>query len=86
MNVSIGVSPETFQHTMFGLSLISDGRRFRMVSCLPFQQDVSRYDVSVIVLRARSNRLSDLRMLVKPLLAAIPSAPRRKTTWVGNES
>jgi hypothetical protein len=38
------------------------------------QQDISSFSITIIVLRAKTNRLSDLRPLVPRLLAAINSA------------
>ena len=38
---------------------------------LAFQQNLASHAIAVIVLRAKSNRLSDLRPLVPKLLAAI---------------
>lgn len=52
---------------------------------LPMQQDLSRFSVAVIVLRAPSNRVTDLRALVPQLLAALPKAKRGEVTWVGAE-
>ena len=52
---------------------------------LPFQQDLSRFSIAVIVLRAQSNRVTDLRRLVPDLLAALPVAKRGAVTWVGAE-
>jgi len=52
---------------------------------LPFQQDLSRFSIAIIVLRARSNRVIDLRRLVPELLAALPVARRGAVTWVGAE-
>ena len=52
---------------------------------LPFQQDLSRFSTAVIVLRAQSNRVSDLRRLIPELLAALPVAGRGAITWVGAE-
>jgi hypothetical protein len=52
---------------------------------LPFQQDLSRLSIAVIVLRAPSNRLTDLRGLLPQLLAALPLAKRGEVTWVGIE-
>lgn len=51
---------------------------------LPFQQDLSRFSVAVVVLRARSNRLADLASLVPELLDVLLVAKRGKVTWVGN--
>jgi len=51
---------------------------------LRFQQSLrARPTVAVLVLRARTNRIDDLRPLVPPLLAALPSAPRGDVTLVG---
>jgi hypothetical protein len=52
---------------------------------LPFQQDLSRFSIAVIVLRARSNRVADLRALIPELLATLPVAKRGEATWVGSE-
>jgi hypothetical protein len=41
---------------------------------LSFQQDLSSLPVAVMILKAKSNRLADLRPLVPALLAAIKSA------------
>ena len=43
---------------------------------LPFQQDLSRFSIAVIALRAPSNRVADLRELIPQLLAALPVAKR----------
>ncbi len=50
---------------------------------LPFQQDLSRFSVAVIVLRAPSNRLADLRGLMPKLLGVLPIAKPGQVTWVG---
>ena len=50
---------------------------------LPFQQDVARFSIAVVVLRAASNRLTDLRRLIPRLLAALPGAKVGEVTWVG---
>ncbi|OGI64331.1 MAG: hypothetical protein A2W18_07630 [Candidatus Muproteobacteria bacterium RBG_16_60_9] len=50
---------------------------------LSFQQNVSALLIAVIVLRARSNRLADLRRLLPDLLAAIPAAKIGAVTVVG---
>lgn len=52
---------------------------------LPFQQDLSRFSIAIIVLRAPSNRVRDLRGLIPQLLAALPVAKRGEVTWVGAE-
>ncbi|MBI3248581.1 MAG: DUF5615 family PIN-like protein [Deltaproteobacteria bacterium] len=49
---------------------------------LSFQQHLPRYTIAVIVLRARSNRLQDLRPLVPKLLGMLPMAKRGEALWV----
>jgi predicted nuclease of predicted toxin-antitoxin system len=43
---------------------------------LSFQQHLPRYNIAVVVLRAPSNRLQDLRPLVSKLLAVLITAKR----------
>lgn len=50
---------------------------------LSFQQRLPRFSIAVIVLRAPSNRLVDLRPLAPKLLDAIPAAKAGEVTWVG---
>ena len=50
---------------------------------LPFQQDLSRFSIAVIVLRVPSNRITDLQNLVPQLLTALSVAKRGEVTWVG---
>jgi hypothetical protein len=50
---------------------------------LSFQQNLPSFAIAVIVLRARTNRLSELRPLVADLIAAIPTAKRGAVTHVG---
>jgi hypothetical protein len=45
---------------------------------LSFQQNLPAFAIAVIVLRARTNRLSDLQLLVPDLLACIPTAKRAR--------
>lgn len=49
---------------------------------LSFQQDVSARNIAVVVLRATSNRLADLRPLVPKLLACLATASRGTVTVV----
>lgn len=49
---------------------------------LSFQQNVPRFSIAVIVLRARSNRLVDLRPLIPRLLEILPAAKRGEVTLV----
>ena len=50
---------------------------------LSFQQNLPAFSIAVIVLRTKSNRLSDLRQLVPGLLTAIPVAKPGAVTYVG---
>jgi hypothetical protein len=50
---------------------------------LSFQQKLPAFSIAVVVLRAKTNRLSDLRPLVPDLLAAIPTAKPGVVTYVG---
>jgi hypothetical protein len=49
---------------------------------LAFQQNTPTYTLAVVILRARSNRLADLRPLVPRLLELLPSAAPGKLTWI----
>ena len=44
---------------------------------LSYQQDVSAFDIAIVVLAARGNRLDDLRPLVPRLLEVLRTADRR---------
>ena len=50
---------------------------------LSFQLNLPAFDIAVIVLRAKSNRLADLQPLVPELLASIPTAKRGVATFIG---
>lgn len=50
---------------------------------LSFQQDLDRFDLAVVVLKARSNRLKDLRTLVPELLKVLPFVKAGETREVG---
>lgn len=49
---------------------------------LSYHQDPSAFDIAIVVLVARSNRLEDLRALVPRLLEVLPTAARRAVTLV----
>jgi hypothetical protein len=51
---------------------------------LSFQQNLTLYNIAVIVLRRRSNRLRDLRPLVPELTASLSSAKRGDVLWIGD--
>lgn len=49
---------------------------------LAFQQRINNLSLAVVVLRARSNRLADLRALVPRLLQVLPEVRAEEVTWV----
>jgi hypothetical protein len=52
---------------------------------LTFQQNLGTYPITVMVPRARTNRLADLRLLVPELLAALQSARAGAAVFVGGQ-
>ncbi len=50
---------------------------------LSFQQHLLQFNIAVIVLRARSNRLTDLKLLVPDLCLALPKCKPRRLIDVG---
>jgi len=50
---------------------------------LPFQQNLPKFDIAIVVLRAPTNRLADLKLLVPFLLTHLPTAPTGQATFVG---
>ena len=50
---------------------------------LSFQQNLPSFSIAVIVLRAPSNRLADLKLLIPELLARIPGAKKGAVGYVG---
>jgi hypothetical protein len=50
---------------------------------LSFQQNLPAFSIAVVVLRASSNRLADLKPLVPELLACIPNAKKGAVEYVG---
>jgi hypothetical protein len=51
---------------------------------LAFQQSIGALHISVIVLRAKSNRLGDLKPLIPGLLAALGTAKPGRVVLVGD--
>lgn len=49
---------------------------------LSYQQDVSSFDIAIVVLVAGSNRFEDLRTLMPRVTETLPSAKRRVVTVV----
>lgn len=50
---------------------------------LSFQQNLPSYNIAVIVLRCRSNRIQDLRPLVPELLGSLSTARSGDVLWTG---
>jgi hypothetical protein len=50
---------------------------------LSYQQDVSSFDIAIVVLVARSNRFEDLRPLASRILEVLAVAERGAVTLVG---
>jgi hypothetical protein len=50
---------------------------------LSFQQHLPKYEIAVLLLAAKSNRIDDLVALVPNLLKSLPSAPKGSVTRIG---
>ena len=50
---------------------------------LATQQDLTEFNIAVVLIQSRSNRLEDIRPLVPELLGAISRATKRGLTSVG---
>jgi predicted nuclease of predicted toxin-antitoxin system len=53
---------------------------------LSFQQNLPAFEIAVVVLRSRSNRLGDLQRLVPEPLASLATAQSGVVTYVGSNS
>ncbi len=53
---------------------------------LEHQQNLSAFDIAVIILEAKRSRLADLQPLIPQLLKVLPTAPRRKAILVGSNA
>ena len=51
---------------------------------LSVQQDLTKYRIPVVLLRARTNRLDDLRSLVREILEKLPRASAGQLTTIGS--
>jgi hypothetical protein len=51
---------------------------------LPFQQHVPKYDIAVVLILAKTNRIADLVGYIPELLTVIPTAPKRTVTRIGS--
>ena len=50
---------------------------------LPFQQHLPKFDIAIILLRAKTNRITDLVALVPELISAIPIVKTGVVTAIG---
>jgi predicted nuclease of predicted toxin-antitoxin system len=50
---------------------------------LSFQQNVQRFDIVVVVMVAKTNRLADLRLIVPVLLKALPFLNKGQAREIG---
>jgi hypothetical protein len=49
---------------------------------LPFQQHLPKFDIAIVLLIAKSNRLADLQALIPNALTTIPLAAKSQVTRV----
>jgi predicted nuclease of predicted toxin-antitoxin system len=52
---------------------------------LPFQQNLPQFDISVIVLQTKSNRLADLKPLIPKILTTIPNVQKGQANIINME-
>jgi len=50
---------------------------------LSFQQNLTKYNLAIVVLHAKTNKLEDLRPLVPALLSALPKIQPKQTIAIG---
>ena len=50
-----------------------------------WQQSVIKFDIAVVVLRARTNTLEDLEPLLPELLGKLPFVAKGQATFIGHE-
>jgi hypothetical protein len=50
---------------------------------LPFQQHLPKFDIAVVLLRAKTNRIADLVTLVPELISTIPNEKSGVVTSIG---
>ena len=53
-------------------------------SCQDDQQNLSKFNIAVIALKAPSNDITDLLPLLPEISAMIPLAPKRRVTVIGD--
>ncbi len=51
---------------------------------LVFQQHLSQFAIAILVLRAPTNRLKDLRPLLTQLQRKLSDAPKGQVTWINS--
>ena len=53
---------------------------------LSFQQNLPKFNIAVIILHAKTNRLADLKPLTPDILAALPDVKSGEVTHIGNST
>jgi hypothetical protein len=51
---------------------------------LPYQQNLSKFNIAVVILQARTNRLADLKPLVPLLSTELQTAPAGQATFIAS--
>jgi hypothetical protein len=51
---------------------------------LAFQQNVTNFNIAILVLHAPTNRLADLKPLAPEILAIVPTLRKREVTRIGS--
>jgi hypothetical protein len=64
------------------LSLPQQSSTFFLQSIAIYHQNIQQFDLAVIVLEARSNRLADLKPLAPKILEVLGEAAKGQTTLV----
>ncbi|HEY0073153.1 MAG TPA: DUF5615 family PIN-like protein [Abditibacteriaceae bacterium] len=55
-------------------------------SNLPFQQNLSKFDLRIVILKAPGNRLADLKLLVPQLQRLLPHLTSHTATTISQET
>ena len=49
---------------------------------LPYQQNLIKYDIAVLLLRAKTNRLADLKSLIPKILNSLPKTKAKESLTI----
>ena len=67
----------TLAENQFDIFVTIDGN-------LSFQQNLARFNLAILVLRAPSNKLADIKPLVPQILTAIASSKKGEAQFIGS--